>query len=195
MDKDWSEVGKRMREANAKSRGYASFFGWAPNRDLEEYGPVRELSLATAANGSPIFDQIQIRGRGNDPPDLEAKDPTGRRVAIEVTELVDGRAIQAFKAGQTYDWAEWDRAKFLRELKCRLKSKVARRLKLKGGPYPGGYVIVVFTDEPELNKATVAGFLAGNVFECLANGERAYLLLSYDPETESYPFYPLHAVA
>ncbi len=192
---DNAEIAKRMREAREKSRGYASFFGWAPNRDLEEYGPVRELSLAATALGQPLFDRIRIRGRGNDPPDLEAQDPKGQRVAIEVTELVDGNAIKAYKSGRTYDWAEWNQPKFLHELGRRVDDKATRHRALKDGPYPGGYVIVVFTDEPELNRDAVSAFLEGQRFSTLGADISAYLVLSYDPQIEGYPFFRLLAAA
>lgn len=192
---DEAEIARLMREAREASRGYASFFGWAPDRDLEEYGPVKELALAAAKDGEPLFEKIRIRGRGNDPPDLEAIDPSGSRVAIEVTELVDGAAIQAFKAGRSYDWAEWNRSKFLNELDRRLVAKANRRASLKEGPYPGGYLIVVFTDEPGLRRDTVETYLRGQQFNSRLGGAKAYLLLSYDPETEDYPFFQLHNAA
>ena len=189
------EVLRLMREARAKDRGYASFFGWATNRDLEELGPVQELANAALADGKLLFKQVQIRGRGKDPPDLEAVTQHGQRVAIEVTELVDSGAIKAYKAGRVYDWAEWDRTKFLRELQRLVDAKAKRKDKLLGGPYPGGYVIVVFTDEPLLTVEAVRSFLTGQNFVDLTQGIQAYLLLSYSPATENYPYFALHREA
>lgn len=189
------EVLRLMREARAKDRGYASFFGWATNRDLEEFGAVQKLANAALADGKSLFEQVQIRGRGMDPPDLEAVTQHGQRVAIEVTELVDGGAIKAYKAGRVYDWAKWDRAKFLRELQRLVDAKASRQDKLLGGPYPGGYVIVVFTDEPLLTADAIRSFLTEQSFVNLSQGIQAYLLLSYSPATESYPYFALHREA
>lgn len=44
-------------------------------------------------------------------------------------------------------WQEWDKPTFLARLTNRVLAKDARYPKLKGGPYPGGYFVVVHTDE------------------------------------------------
>lgn len=132
-----------MREAQQRARGYADFFGWAPDRDLEEVGIVQSLAESLEAEQKLFFASIRGRGRPNDPPDCEAKSFVDERIAIEVTELVDGEAIRAFKSGRDYDWAEWDRAKFLQELAEALSRKDSRFPELKEPPYPGGYVVVV----------------------------------------------------
>jgi len=184
-------IAKAMRAARDKSRGYAGFFEWSTDRDLEEQGVAGHLAAALDAKGAPSFSEIAIRGRGNDPPDLEAIDVNGKRVAIEVTELVDGKSIQAFKMGRHYDWAEWDRVKFLESITHLLKEKNSRFPKLKGGPYDGGYVIVVFTDEPELQRSKVESYLASHTFQGLTSVHRAILLLSYDPSIGQCPYFEL----
>ena len=123
LPKDEYAIAEAMRAAQKKSRGYAGFFEWSTDRDLEEQGVAGHLAAALEANGAPSFSEIAIRGRGNDPPDLEAIDVNGKRVAIEVTELVDGKSIQAFKMGRHYDWAEWDQVKFLESITHLLKEK------------------------------------------------------------------------
>ncbi len=188
---DEHAIAEAMRAARDRSRGYASFFEWATDRDLEEQSVAGHLAASLAANGAPSFSEIAIRGRGNDPPDLEAIDANGNRVAIEVTELVDGKSIQAFKAGRHYDWAEWDQVKFLESITGLLKEKNARFPKLKGGPYAGGYVVLVFTDEPELQRSTVEAYLSEHKFEGLNHVHRAILLLSYDPATRQCPYFEL----
>ncbi|MCO4094417.1 MAG: hypothetical protein HEQ37_11785 [Acidovorax sp.] len=193
-DYDAAEILRLMREARQKTRGYASFFGWGIDRDLEELGPVQELAKALLASDGERLLALKLRGRGNDPPDIEAVNALGERVAVEVTELVDGDAIQAHKRGDRYAYAEWTRESFLGKLQTLLSGKAARLPKLKDAPYPGGYVIVVFTDEPMLDPDTVSSFLAGAVFKDLGRC-RAYLLLSYWPKTEAYPFFSLPAGA
>lgn len=188
---DQEEVSDAIRDSIRRARGYADFFGWAPNRDLEEQGVVTSLAESLEADGSSFFSAIAIRGRGNDPPDLEAIDNGGKRIAFEVTELVDGHAIQAFKNGRPYDFAEWDQQKFLSTLGSLLTAKNGRFHKLKGSPYPGGYVVVVFTDETALPKSVVEAYLQDHIFSGLTNVFRAFLLLSYDPSVEAYPYFEL----
>ena len=188
---DQVEINDAIRAAIRRARGYADFFGWATNRDLEEQGVVTSLAESMNADSSLFFSSLAMRGRGNDPPDLEALDEKANRIAIEVTELVDGEAIQAFKTGRQYDYAEWNRHKFLASLGALLKAKDDRFHKLKGAPYPGGYVVVVFTDEPELPRADVEAWLQGHTFSGLANVQRAFLLLSYDPAAGRCPYFEL----
>ena len=188
---DQEEINDAIRESIRRARGYADFFGWGPNRDLEEQGVVVSLAESLEADGLLFFSAIAIRGRGNDPPDLEAIDSTGNRVAFEVTELVDGQAIQTFKNGRTYDFAEWGQDKFLSTLGALLVAKSDRFHKLKGAPYSGGYVIVVFTDEMALPRPTVEAYLRGHVFPGLNNVYRAFLVLSYDPAVERCPYFEL----
>ncbi|WP_233882034.1 hypothetical protein [Paraburkholderia flagellata] len=188
---DEKEIVALMRAARAKSRGYADFFGWATDRDLEEWGVVTTLAESLAAKGQLFFDDLAQRGRGNDPPDCEAVDANGRRIAIEVTELVDGRAIQAHKRGLVYEWADWTQDGFISSLAERIAEKGKRHAILKGAPYDGGYIVVVFTDEPLLLIETVTTYLDDKAFVRPNGMTRAFLLLSYDPRTLSYPYVEL----
>jgi hypothetical protein len=190
-----AEVLRLMRQARQKDREYASFFGWAIDRDLEELGVVRALAESLEADKALFFDSLKIRGRGQDPPDVEGVSHGDRRIAFEVTELVDGSAIEAFKAGRLYDYADWNQDKFLDALHGRLNAKVEKRLTLKGGPYDGGYFIVVHTDEPLLSAETVGRFLNGQRFPELSGVARSFLLLSYDPRLEKCPYFELAADA
>jgi hypothetical protein len=187
---DEQAIYEAMRAAMKRARGYADFFGWATNRDLEEQNVAAHVAASLDAEGKAAFSQVRIRGRGQDPPDLEALDANGRRVAVEVTELVDGSAIEEHKAGNRYHSAEWDEAKFLSRTAALLKAKNERLPNLKGGPYPGGYVVILFTDEPELPRTRVEAFLAKAVFE-MPNVTKAFLLLSYDPQLGRYPCFEL----
>lgn len=186
-----AEIGSALREAIRKSRGYADFFGWGRNRDLEELGVLTSLAESMQADGALFFGNIRARGRGSDPPDLEALDSEDRRVAFEITELVDGEAIKAYKAGRTYDWADWPQAKFISTIHSLLQSKNDKYYKLKDQPYPGGYVVVIFTDEPELQYPKVKTYLQGQRFLGIGKVSRAFLVLSYNPVVSRYPYYEL----
>lgn len=186
------EVDAEILEAFRRNRGYAGFFEWSPDRDLAEYGAVESLGKSLAAHGALFFHDLAIRGRPNDPPDLEAVDDKGQRIGIEVTELVDRKAIQAYIEGRTSEAAEWARNDFLISLHSLLRTKNNRFPKLKGAPYPGGYVVVVFTDETFLPRPTVAQHLVGHTFSQLRDIDRAFLLLSYDPSIKGYPYFELN---
>jgi len=188
---DEAEILALMRAARERSRGYADFFGWAPNRDLEEFGVISSLVESMTADGVSFYQNMKSRCRPNDPPDCEAINSSGERVAIEVTELVEGEAIRAFKEGRVYDWAEWTQDKFISYLAQRIDAKDGRYPYLKDPPYEGGYVVVVHTDEPELRHSTVREYLKDHPIPRPAHISRVILVLSYDPSVQRCPYFEL----
>jgi hypothetical protein len=186
---DEAEILALMRAERKKSRGYADFFGWAIDRDLEESGVISSLVESMAVDGFSLFKNVKSRRRPNDPPDCEATDCNGARVAIEVTELVDGEAIRAFKEGRVYDWAEWTREKFTSSLAERIHAKDKRYLSLIDPPYDGGYIVVVHTDEPELTRSTVQEYLEGHSIPRPEHVSLVLLVLSYDPAIQRCPYF------
>jgi hypothetical protein len=127
--KQEAEIAQLMRNARERSRGYADFFLWATDRDLEEWGIVKVLVESLELDGKSLLFSVQSRGRPNDPPDCEAVNAQGERVAIEVTELVDGEAIHHYKIAERegrsalWEWAGWSKEKFLSELQRRISEK------------------------------------------------------------------------
>jgi hypothetical protein len=73
------------------------------------------------AIGVAFYSNIKSRGRPNDPPDCEGVDQHGDRVAIEVTEIVNGQSIRAFMKRRVYEWADWNREQFL----CAVTDRIA----------------------------------------------------------------------
>lgn len=185
------EILDQIRAARAKRRGYADFFSWPTNRDLEEYSIASQWRASLEAQGNGFFSVLKARGRPHDPPDLEAISNHGGRVAIEVTELVDSNAIRAFKAGRTYDWAEWSKEKFLAAVEERIDAKDSCFPNLKEPPYDGGYIVLLHTDEPKLPRQVVDSYLKDHRFKKPKHVTRAFLLLSYDPSIFRYPYYEL----
>lgn len=184
-------VGKQLREALRRARGHAGFFEWPLNRDQEEVGVLVSLFGSMEKDGTLAYGSLKSRGRGNDPPDCEATNLRGERVAIEVTELVNGTSISAARKGEIHLADAWPRQVFLERLHKLLLAKNARYPKLKGSPYPGGYVVVVFTDEPFLTYETIEEYLRGHIFASLRQITRALLLLSYDPVRDECPYFEL----
>ncbi len=188
---DEKEIVALMRTSREKARGYADYFGWATDRDLEEVGVIRSLAESLDAGGQLFFTSILGRGRGSDPPDCEAQTSKGERIAFEVTELVDGQAIRAFKNGRAYDWAEYTQESFTSGLEQLIFSKDSKFPKLKGSPYPGGYIVVIHSDEPTLNRDLVQEYLGKHEFRKPNYINRAFLILGYDPTTENCPYFEL----
>jgi hypothetical protein len=183
-------IAESMREALRRSRGHASFFEWAPNRDLEEWGVVTHFQEALQHRGQPPLYSVSSRGRGNDPPDCEAVGFDGKPIAIEVTELVDPSAIVAYKAKKLYEWNEWSREKLQEGVARLLNAKASRRRSLKGGPY-SEYIVLIYTDEPMLPYDKAMTLLDGMTFATSNRINRAFLLISYDPSVGYCPYLPL----
>jgi hypothetical protein len=175
-----------MRAAQQKSRGLNDFFSWAPARELEEFGVADELRQSLDRKRQASFSELRARGRGNDPPDCEAVDPRGNRVAIEVTELIDPTAIACFKKGLPYNWTDWSREKLVSGLERLLDAKANRYGTLKGGPYRK-YVVAIHTDEPMLPFDTARELLHGHRFTRRPTVDRSFLVISYDPKLKCCP--------
>ncbi len=186
---DEEEIGEFLRRAAAKQRGYAGFFGW-PEKDVAEWGVVQSLSEAAVSEpGFPLF-SLTRRKPGQDPPDCEAVDSSGQRVAIEVTELVEPRAIEEVKRSGVPGsvMALWERDHFLDRLGELMVTK--DRKSLKGAPWDD-YWILVHTDEPDLDADKVGFWLSDARLPRLVQATRAYLLMSYDPRRGGYPYFRL----
>ncbi len=188
---DEAEILAKMRAARQRSRDYADFFAWVIDRDVEESGVISSLVESMTSSGINFYSNIRSRRRPNDPPDCEAVDLDGNRVAIEVTELVDGDAIRAFKEGRVYDWADWTREEFLLSLAERIAAKDKRYPYLKEPPYNGGYVVVVHSDEPMLSRTTVEDYLESYSIPKPVHITRVILVLSYDPTIQRCPYFEL----
>jgi hypothetical protein len=181
-----------MRQAAIGRRGYADEFGWH-DRDIEEWGVVTHfLRRSLERTGSLFFTDVVRRGRGNDPPDCEGKNASGERIAFEVTELVSGNAIVAAKRyGMTSEWATWTEQAFRGAISQRLSEKAKRLPTLKDGPYPGGYVVVIFSGEPNLTEELVSSYLAAYAPPAMPTGCSAYLVLRYHADRQSNPCFKL----
>jgi hypothetical protein len=171
----------------ARERPRAGFFAW-PDRQMAEREVVKTfVKAATAEPGFPLRD---VLSPAQDPPDCIGRDPAGRAVAVEVTELVDGESIAAAKHEPSrLPWPSWTAPRLLDGLRERLVAK--DRVVLKGGPY-SEYIVLVFTDEPALTPDIVSGTLEGVSFGPFQQVDRAYFLLSYMPATGGYPYYKLY---
>jgi hypothetical protein len=181
---DDEDVLAEMQRGLSQRRGYADGRSWPTERRLEEKGVVEDfIGAATNEDGYP-FSQLIVRERGEDPPDVEMRDDSGRRIAIEVTELVDQVSIQNAVAGLRTPYFPWTREEFLYKLTGRLASKdIGNRL--KGGTYDE-FIVLIYTDEYLLVESQVRTWLADHSFPRPSTIQRAYLSLGYSPDI-GYP--------
>jgi hypothetical protein len=185
MDED--ELVEMVRDAVRKQRPYAGFFHW-PERAIAEWGIANAFSEAAASEEGFPLRELEARRPGEDPPDCEGIDAHGRRIAIEVTELVDGDAIARARHTGDNVWATWDTPRISAGLDHLLSEKDSKTL--QGGPYDE-YLVLIHTDEPALTLEQIEAAAFGHSFPKLHQVQRAYILLSYDPHRGGYPYVKL----
>lgn len=168
----------------ANDRPHAGYFSWETDRTVAEQGVLWEFEACLKQQGTLFFSSARHRGSENDPPDCDADDNDGGRVAIEITELVDPSSAAAARAGKHYEWKDW-RQNLVRALDGILRRKDAPST-IKGGPYTR-YVLVIHTDEPWLTVGDARQALVTHVFPETFLITRAYLLMSYDPVEKGCP--------
>lgn len=170
----------------SKQRAYASFFKGG-TKEQEELTVVCDLLKSMTARGKRKF--FEPRASATDPPDCIARSADGSAVAIEVTEVVceeavrinaqrDREAKRRMERGVAL-MRKWEQQEFIAHIANRLADKDTK--KLIGGPY-GTYVVVMHTDEPELEKDKCEAWLRGQTFGPFRQVRDAYLLFSYMPK-------------
>ena len=181
---DSEDILTEMELALKRRRGYADGRSWPIDRSLEEMGVVEDFIRAAASEEGYPFSEFRIRERGEDPPDLEMRDISSRRIGVEVTELVDQRSVENAAARRYTPHFAWTREVFLEKLTERLASKdIGNRL--KGGLYDE-FMVLIYTDEYLLIESQVRLWLADFSFQRPRTIHRAYLSLGYCHEV-GYP--------
>jgi hypothetical protein len=175
-----------LRVMVAKKRKKNGFWVW-PDRPVEERGIATEI-LSQA--GMDIAD-MRSRARGEDPPDCEAT-LDGHASGVEVTELIDRPSLERnLRQLDSPEYFNWDKPTFLAALQKRIDAKDRA---WKGGRYERR-VLVIHTDEFELNRDTVSHFLEEARFRAIHITD-AFLGLSYHSSVESgggcYPVFHLN---
>ena len=178
---DRSQIGLLLRRLAAKDRGYASFFEGL-SRESKEVHVVARFAFEVARDVGHTFDKIR---HGPDPPDCEADGPDGGIVGIEVTELLDERAIRATKRRGVRVYADWTPEKITAALQAIISRKAASAVPRERY---AKYLLLVHTDEPELSIDYLRRSLNGVIFRCRGCLTDVYILVSYDPRIERCPY-------
>jgi hypothetical protein len=175
-----------LRVMVAKKRKKNSFWVW-PDRLVEERGIATEI---LRQGGVDVAD-MRSRKQGEDPPDCEAT-LDGRVSGVEVTELIDQPSLERNlrELESPPEYFDWDKPTFLAALQKRIDAKDR---KWRGGRYERR-VLVIHTDEFELNRDIVSRFLESARFRATLITD-AFLGLSYHSSAESgggcYPVFRL----
>lgn len=173
---------KTLLQILKEQRKYAHHFEW-PDKQIKERGVVKTLIDEMEKKGEVQWTDLRIGPHPNHAPDCVATNSRGDAVAIEVTELVSGRAIEMTKAGQNV-YYDWEPAEVIGEIQKRISRKDT--VAYAGGPY-AAHVLVIHTDEIALDHETYLPLLGKASFSASTIAE-VYFLFSYNPGVKGYPF-------
>lgn len=188
---DMDEVGKSLLEAVAKRRGYAGFFDW-PEKSLKEWGIVQTFREEIERERGPLIASGKQLPGGHEhlPPDYQLTTHSGEEWGIEVTELVEQKAIEQTKRGVDV-FAYWpDEA-----LQAKFTDIVGgkdRANNVSGGPFDR-YVLLVHVDECMLPADRLSAVLGAMTFRTQLIDE-IYILVSYDPAIARYPLVKINVI-
>ena len=163
---------------------YASFFEWH-NKGRKELGVAEQLVVAL--NRSAHLGLHAAREFSPDPPDCVCLNAAGAAVAIEVAEVVCEKAVRLNAQGSEV-YRLWRPGELAAHVARELADK--DRKVFYGGPYQS-IIACLFTDEPALTLAQAESELANHIFGPCVQLSAAYLLFSYQPDSQSYPAVPL----
>ena len=142
-------MSKSTEKKTKRKRTYASYWEF-PNEAARDKGIVCDLVDSLGSDFFKLKDR-SLKARGHDdPPDCEARDLADNKVAFELTELVDPKAVMENTQGKGPHYREYSPTEFLAALDARITAKARELAAFKGGPY-SRYVLVLHTDEPMLN--------------------------------------------
>ena len=180
---EFDEVLEKVCEAFRKRKGYASFWDY-PDKQVKERGVAKDLieSIELEEGNSQITHLVSNPNRYG-AVDVFGADIFGKMIAYEVTELVSEEAIRLNRHGLKVH-RKWDEADLVANLEGRL---AAKDYQLSTVAYEK-QVVVIFTDEPFLQRHRCVPILGGHAFGPFANIHEAYLLFSPEPGREGYPY-------
>lgn len=191
-----------LLEAVRKSRGYATFYEWPLDKSLEEYG-VGETLLRFLFGKNIPGRLLPVK---NDPPDLLLEFEDGRRVGIEVTEMVCGQAAaqaRYLKENDVRDsvtglpqgaWTWWSPEKIAKRLTDDIAKKDGKLMSVRDRF--DEIILAIHTDEPDIDWRKAEQVL--KTYRATTNAiARAFLLMGYDPSAKSlFPDgYPVFEIA
>ena len=173
------EILEELRTAVKKQRGYAGFYHWHGKRQKE--AGILESFVEGARRVGILLTDTRLEDEGKDPPDgwthLDS-----RKIAIELTEFVDESLVAREKRTGDPQWRYWVQTDFT--------SKVTKVISTKdhsGFGKTADFWLVIHSDEPALSASLVEEYCAASGTIETSGLDRCFMLLSYDPQIESYP--------
>ena len=172
-------------------RNYALFWQWG-EKSIKEREIMRDFLKARDVLGLPSYAEVEVCkppvGVHPTPsPDFIARNKTGYVTAVELTELVCQKAIQAnihASRREEYVYRDWTQEEVIAAIEERLAIKDSK--KYLEGSFDEVHV-VIHVDEPLIFPSEYVSFLSKIPFVSRRSITRVFILFSYDPMSEGYP--------
>ena len=179
-----------IKPMRARRRQYACYFNTG-ERDADESGAAVDLIESLSGDDRIEIKVGSLRSRetGNDPPDCEAMLTDGRRLGIEVTELIDQKSLAAHcgdEESKCISPIVYTKEIFINRLQERMNAKNRSLNALKGGPYDF-LILLIITDELLLTYEDVSAWLDEVSFDLPEPWDQIFLLFSYSPNFAKQP--------
>ena len=169
-------------------RAHADHFDW-PDKGLKEWGIAQTFKEELERDcADEIESSQQHPGGKNDPPDYRLTMKSGETWGVEITELVDQKAVKKTKRAGESVFPVWSDEQLVAKFRKFVSRKDGAR-NVGGGLYDQ-YVLLVHVDEPDLEAARLSKLLGVMTFK-MRLIDRIYVLVSYDPRTQRYPLLKL----
>lgn len=176
-------------------KGHASQFATSNSPGITEI--VEEAIAQEFANSLVYTENVSLKdviSNPEDPPDCFGI-LNGRRICIELEELVDGEALAKAKKGASpykscgqFHETQWSRDRFLTKLNGVIDRKHLK-YKAKNQVFD---CLLIYTDEPRLNTHDVQAWLAETTVKARTSFKSVYLLMSYHPLQEHWPLFNIY---
>ena len=106
-----------------RSRVYSPYFAVVDDKAATELGVVADWVCARYPDGDRRFPKFEVRSNPDDPPDVVLVDGNEERHGFEVTELVDGRTIDAHIKQNSMGFREFTQEEFSALVLDRIRRK------------------------------------------------------------------------
>ena len=168
---------------NARPRKHADFYQWY-DRPTMEAGIALDFRDEMARSHGIAYSfaaESEMVGKPSDPPDVVLKDASGSLVGLEITELVNGAAIVAQKAGRRDYEAialSFDEHDAVASLHAMIVRKELAAINV--GPLFADYLLLFHCAEPWLPRRELASAIAAHAWPPTRGIRAAYLMFDYD---------------
>lgn len=180
MDKEFLK--KEIEKLNQLPRNHASFFNWH-DKEIKEIGIATDFFVQLEKISDDRLVEIE---NAEDPPDAKVITQNNEVIGIELTEIVNEKAIEhQIKGDSRYvnEVLKWNKDNTIQEIESIINKK--NRLCENVPEVYERKVLLIFTDEPRLESHKIEEYIQGHTWPEANNFDEIYILTGYEPKVGS----------